>query len=351
MEINAQRQKHEKHAAGCTGLRRQKPLLLGSMALLAVLLIGGLVWLTVSLIKPQTAHAVQSPAASASEPTPEPLALPDASDAPAVMPAATMPPLSIEEDWYRERCEKLYTYIKAFGSCENDAAIYDAIAAMAIDKNQKLVAFTFDDGPRSPYTDQILDVLEQYNARATFFVCGTSVGIGEATIKRALSLGCEIGNHTMAHEDLAKLDDAAMRESVGKLQALLKERFDYECHLLRPPYISYGEKNSEKRRAIMEMCKDYELAIVNHTRSSHDTYETYDAAMIVERMLIEKDELGKGKNKSIFLFHDKSAATVESVAQLVPAYIDDGYQLVTVSELLCCSDEGLHYGWVYSKAD
>ena len=262
-----------------------------------------------------------------------------------------MPAPSINEDWYIERNERLYTYMKAYGQYDSDAAIYERIDQMQIDKEGKMVALTFDDGPFSPYTDQILDILEENGARATFFIKGAYVEGKEYLIERELALGCDVGNHTMNHDDLEKLTDEEMRTSVGGVVDILKTKFNYTTHLLRPPYISYGEKGSDKRNAIVSLCKEYEMAIVNHTRSSHDTYAEYTADMIVERMLMEKDELGRGIDGSIFLFHDKYQWTVDAVKVIIPKLQEMGYQLVTVTELLSCSDEGFHYGWIYSKAD
>ena len=68
-------------------------------------------------------------------------------------------------------------------------------------------------------------------------------------------------------------------------------------------------------------------------------------------MLQSKDELGHGIDNSIFLFHDKSQKTVDALPRIIEGLLADEYQLVTVSELLNCSEEGLHSGWIYSKAD
>ena len=99
------------------------------------------------------------------------------------------------------------------------------------------------------------------------------------------------------------------------------------------------------------MAKEYELAIINHTRSSHDSHDDYTAQMMIDRILAEKDELGRGLNGAILLFHDKYPKTVEAMKVILPALQQKGYQLVTVSELLNCSKEGLNWGWIYSKAD
>lgn len=323
--------------------RRRRRLILIGIAACNILLVGGLLWLILFLTGSRAAsvenEATPSPSATPFE-TPEPTQAP-----------ATMPPPSIEEDWYIERNQRLYTYMKAYGSYDSDDAIYARIDQMQIDKSGKMVALTFDDGPYSPYTDQILDILEENGARATFFIKGAYVEGKEYLIERELALGCDVGNHTMNHDDLEKLSDSEMYQSVGGVNDILKTKFNYTTHLLRPPYISYGEKGSEKRNAIVKMCQEYELAIVNHTRSSHDTYAEYTADMIVERMLLEKDELGRGIDGSIFLFHDKYQWTVDAVKVIIPKLQEMGYQLVTVTELLSCSEEGFHYGWIYSKAD
>lgn len=66
------------------------------------------------------------------------------------------------------RNRQLYTYMRAYGDYPDDAAVYRRIDEMQIDKAGKMVALTFDDGPCSPYTDQILEILEENGARATF---------------------------------------------------------------------------------------------------------------------------------------------------------------------------------------
>ena len=87
----------------------------------------------------------------------------------------------------------------------------EAAPAMAvpadIDPEKPIVALTFDDGPGGESTERILDVLEQYQIRATFFVQGKQVAKYPDTVKRAFELGCQIGNHTYNHKDLTSLSD------------------------------------------------------------------------------------------------------------------------------------------------
>jgi peptidoglycan/xylan/chitin deacetylase (PgdA/CDA1 family) len=285
--------------------------------------------------------------------TPTPVPVTHVTPAPtiAMTPVPATPAPAIQADWYTERTEQLYRNLSTFGGYSDAAALYRALEEMQIDPNGKMLAITFDDGPYPPITGQILDVLEANHARATFFIKGAYVDANQDLIKRELGLGCEIGNHTMNHEDLEKLSPEERRASVGGVNDMMQELFGYRVHLLRPPYIKYGDKGTDTRKDIVAMAKEYELAIINHTRSSHDSHDDYTAQMMIDRILAEKDELGRGLNGAILLFHDKYPKTVEAMKVILPALQQKGYQLVTVSELLNCSKEGLNWGWIYSKAD
>ncbi len=337
-------------------IRRRRLLVLGAAAVLVLLLIVGAVSLVTRAVKRSRQAAAWAPTATAQPAagTPQPVTgtpLPTAAptQAPTAVPAT--PPLSIQADWYRERTEQLYQNLTKFGNYPDAAAIYTVLEGMQIDPDGKMLALTFDDGPYSPITEQILDVLEANHARATFFIKGAYVDMHPDLVARELGLGCEIGNHTMNHDDLEKLSPAERRTSVGGVNDKIYSLFGYRIHLLRPPYISYGKKGSDTRADIVAMAKEYDLAIVNHTRSSHDSHDDYTKDMIIERATAAKDELGRGLDGSILLFHDKYQKTVEAMKVIIPALQQQGYQLVTVSELLNCSNEGLHWGWIYSKAD
>ena len=355
MEEEARKRAARKRAAAKRKKYRRRRLMVLAVGLLIVaLLVVGIVSLVIRAVKKnQQASALEptAPAASAMAET----ALPSAALTPeptiAATPVPATPAPAIQADWYIERMEQLYKNLSTYGNYPDAAALYKALDEMQIDPNGKMLALTFDDGPYPPITGAILDVLEANHARATFFIKGAYVDANQDLVKRELGLGCEIGNHTTNHDDLEKLSPADRRTTVGDVNDKIYRLFGYRIHLLRPPYISYGKKGSDTREDIVAMAKEYELAIINHTRSSHDSHDDYTAQMMIDRILAEKDELGKGLNGSILLFHDKYAKTVEAMKVILPALQQQGYQLVTVSELLNCSQEGLHWGWIYSKAD
>ena len=89
------------------------------------------------------------------------------------------------------------------------------------DPTKPMLALTFDDGP-SMYTDELLDYLEEHQARATFFVLGSNVKKRPDSIKRMAEIGCEVGNHTYAHPDLTKLKAKEIRSQIDKTNREVK---------------------------------------------------------------------------------------------------------------------------------
>ncbi len=271
---------------------------------------------------------------------------PAVTEEPSVSPSPTPEPT-----WEEQRMIDIERYVRDYGNCADETAIQSRLATMAIDPNGKMVSFTFDDGPRDEITDLVLDVCEQYGVRATFFIKGDNIASHEEQLMRMLSLGCEIGNHTWMHTNIEELSASEMREEIGRVNDAIYERFQYRIKLFRPPYIKYGDKGDDTRSALIALMTEWDMAIINHTRSTHDTYDQYTADMIYERGVQEIDELGKGLNGSIILCHDKQKKTADAFAKIVPELLGRGYQFVTVSELLHYSDDGFHAAWIYSSAN
>ena len=313
---------------------------LALVAAIAVLL----VLIAVIFVCVLTCGGKETPSAAEETPPAAPSEIP--TEAPTAVPTATPEPT-----WESLHLAEIESYVRNYGNCANEDAIAARMATMTVDPDQKMVAFTFDDGPRNQITDEILDILEQYGVRATFFIKGDNIAGHEEQLMRMLSLGCEIGNHTWGHTDIETLSASEMREEIGRVNDAIKDRFGYTIKLFRPPYISYGKKGDETRTALISLMEEWDMAVVNHTRSTHDTHNDYTADMIYERGVMETDELGKGLNGSIILCHDKQQRTVDAFARIVPELLSRGYQLVTVSELLHYSEDGYHAGYIYSSAN
>lgn len=178
-----------------------------------------------------------------------------------------------------------------------------------------MLALTFDDGP-SQYTPQILDLLETYDAKATFFVVGSRVDTYSEMISRAIELGCEIGNHTVNHVDLSEADSETMAKEIGDCNNSVCRNTGYTPSLLRPPY---GATNQSVR-------ENAGMPLVLWSIDTRD-WESRDADAVVAEVL---EQIQDG---DIVLMHDLYGSTAEACKTIIPELIAQGYQLVTVSEL------------------
>jgi peptidoglycan/xylan/chitin deacetylase (PgdA/CDA1 family) len=97
------------------------------------------------------------------------------------------------------------------------------------------VALTFDDGPQPPWTEAILDILEEAGARATFFVLGSRIRGNERTLRRMTGLGCAVEVHAWDHIRMTEQDPDVRRRDIDRTRALIREVAGHEPTALRPP--------------------------------------------------------------------------------------------------------------------
>lgn len=202
-------------------------------------------------------------------------------------------------------------------------------AAGDIDPSQKLIALTFDDGP-SMYTGKILDILEEYNSSATFFMVGYNIERHPERVQMVLDAGCEVGNHTSNHKDLSEISRKAIESEVYDNEKLLNEAGAEGELILRLPYGLYND-------TVKEVVK---RPMVNWSVDSRD-WKTKDAQSTV------KEVMNNAKDGRVVLMHDIYESTLKAVEELVPWLINEGYRLVTVSELYEARGEKLKDGHIY----
>ena len=204
-----------------------------------------------------------------------------------------------------------------------------------IDIDAPMVALTYDDGPYSTVTKQILDTMEEYLSHCTFFVVGKRVGNGYdlGSVERAISLGCEIGNHTNSHEyDLTTLSQQGILDEILPTEEAVKKIApDYVMRALRP---TGGTYNSDVKAVSPYVI--YTWSVDTKDWSTRDADETYNHVM----QYVEDGD--------IVLMHDLYPSTAEATARMVPDLIAKGYQLVTVSELMAFKGIDAQNGEVYS---
>ena len=200
------------------------------------------------------------------------------------------------------------------------------------DKTKPMVALTFDDGP-SAHTDRLLDIFAKHSGRGTFFVVGNIIDNRKETVKRIVSDGHEIAGHSWSHRQLTNLSDQDIKDQIMSTRAKIYELTGYDAKLVRPPYGAHNE-------LVRSVAKELEISLVNWSVDTLDW--KYRDANTVYNTIMEKAYDG-----AIILCHDLHKTTVDAMEKVIPALIEKGYQLVTVSELLEAKGKTVEAGKVY----
>lgn len=193
-------------------------------------------------------------------------------------------------------------------------------------KEEKVIALTFDDGPHPTYTNQILDILKEYDVKATFFVLGKFAEAYPDIIIRQWQEGHEIGNHTYSHVDAKRVSKKVLYNEYKKTQEIIENLINHQPRLFRPPYGSFDSQALD----IMEM---HDSIIV--LWSAHQDSKDWSNPDVEE---IVNTTLSNIRNGDIILFHDyvyyDESSTVEALKEIIPELKSRGYRFVTISELL-----------------
>ncbi len=185
---------------------------------------------------------------------------------------------------------------------------------------EKCVALTFDDGP-GRYTERLLDQLKKENARATFYLLGQNAPLYPQTLRRMVSEGHQLGNHTFDHKSLTALSKAQVSEEVNASAQKIKDIAGFAPDTMRPPY---GARNPEVDSLINVPMVLWDVDTLDWKH--HDPKQTVKIAL---------DEVSDG---SIILMHDIHESSVKAVPQLISKLKHKGYKLVTVNELFSDQD-------------
>ena len=200
-------------------------------------------------------------------------------------------------------------------------------------QRRPMVALTFDDGP-SRHTERILDLLEEYGGRATFFVVGSRVRSHNNTVARAADMGNEIANHSFSHANLTLLSEYAIKREIQLASGAIEAVVGFSPTIMRPPF---GAVNNRVERVAGDM--GYSIIIWNL-----DTLDwKYRNPTRIYNVIMSKVQDG-----SVILLHDLHETTADAMEQVIPRLVSEGYHLVTVSELLEYFNGELEPGIVYN---
>ncbi|MDT5092509.1 MAG: hypothetical protein QOH60_1872 [Mycobacterium sp.] len=194
----------------------------------------------------------------------------------------------------------------------------------------KCVALTFDDGP-SPYTDRLLQILKDNDAKATFFLIGNKVAANPAGAKRIVDAGMEVGGHTWEHPNMTTIPPEAIPSQLSKASDAIRSATGQTPKLWRP---AGGLTND----AVNQVAAQQGMATILWDVIPFDWIN--DANTAATRFML----MSQIKPGSVVLFHDTYSSTVDLVYQFIPVLKANGYHLVTVSQLLGPRAPGSVYG-------
>lgn len=188
---------------------------------------------------------------------------------------------------------------------------------------RKQVALTFDDGPDQKYTDQILTILKKNQVRATFFVVGRQVKAHPDMLKRIHHEGHIIGNHSWGHPSLSQLSDQQVAQEMNQTNHAVKQLIGKEMRLMRPPYGAVKGK--------VDLLEQMGYEMIQWNIDTLDWKKGRTAEDIINTV---KSNLAPG---SIILEHNGGGSrteTVKSLPHLIEYLRQQGYQFVTIDEML-----------------
>ncbi len=193
------------------------------------------------------------------------------------------------------------------------------------------VALTFDDGPSRENTPKILEVLQARGAHATFFVLGDRARVDGDIMQMQLAAGCELASHSWNHPQLSKMKWKKVKKQLTKTNDIVEKLTNgYQISLLRPPYGAISRKMRKKLKMPMILW----------------SLDTLDWKSRNPKKIL-KNVQKNVKDGDIILMHDIYPTTAEAVGQVVPWLQEQGYDVMSVSELMARNGKKLENGKAY----
>lgn len=185
------------------------------------------------------------------------------------------------------------------------------------DQEAKKIALTFDDGPHPVYTEQMLEVLEEAQVPATFFILGQNIEGHEELVKEIAEKGHLIGNHTFHHVQITGLPTEQAYEEIAETSELIEELTGKGTEYVRPPFGTWNEG----------LESNLDLIPVMWTIDTLD-WTTQNVDSIVNHVVKNAGE------NDIILMHDSYKSTVQATERIISLLKADGFEFVTVDEVL-----------------
>lgn len=186
---------------------------------------------------------------------------------------------------------------------------------------QPYVAMTFDDGPHPQNTPRLLDMLRKRNIKATFYVIGGNVDRYPQIVRRIVSEGHEIGNHTYTHRKLTSLGASEVSKEMRRTQDAIVRAAGVRPRTMRPPY---GALRTDQRNAVFSQ---FGYPTIMWSVDPQD-WKRPGPSVVTNRIL------KAANNGAIILAHDLHAPTVTAMPGTFDGLLSRGFKFITVSQML-----------------
>ena len=207
-----------------------------------------------------------------------------------------------------------------------------------VETEKKQIALSFDAAWGNDDTEELIKILAEYDAKATFFVVGAWVDKYPESVKQLHEAGHKIMNHSNTHPNMPSLSDAQKKDELISCNKKIAAITGITPTLFRPPYGDYDN-------ATIEATESLGMYTIQWDVDSLDWKENATAESICKRVT------GKVKNGSIVLFHNDAEHTPEALPQILKCLKDEGYEFVFVEDLIYKENYQIKHDGTQCKKD
>jgi len=210
---------------------------------------------------------------------------------------------------------------------ETTADASTVITAGIVNHGKKQIALTFDAGWLYENTDALLNLLDEYNIKATFFVRGLWVKDHPELAIEIINRGHDLENHSLTHGHMSTMTNAEVEKEISGTTDIIKETTGFLPNLFRPPYGEYD------KRILRILKADGYLYTVLWTVDSYDWAEEMNGVKITKDYLVRRVLKGASDN-GIILMHVGGYETINALPEIITGLRSKGYELVKVNDML-----------------
>lgn len=192
----------------------------------------------------------------------------------------------------------------------------------SVETEERKVALSFDAAWGNEDTQQILDTLEKYNVKVTFFMTGGWVEKFPEDVEKICVAGHDLGNHSENHKNMSQLSDEECKSELMEVHEKVKSLTNVEMNLFRPPYGDYDNE-------VIKNAKECGYYSIQWDVDSLD-WRDYGVDSIIKTVTEHKNL----QNGSIILMHNGAKYTAQALPKVIEKLQEMGYEIVPISELI-----------------